>query len=312
MEPPVSSTGELVELAELDCWARLTRVRPSLTGARAKVADTISADPWAARGASILVLAELAGVSENAITRFTHALGYKGYREFSQALALDLGKSVGLYHSHPVDLELDGDSDDSGTLSLVRRVMAMEVECMQDTLANLSEGALDHVVTRLAEAPSVLLLGTGTAAPLCQMLTYRLASVGIDASWTSDPMVMLAQITRLKQGDLAMGISYSGRSRDTVQGLAYARGKGIETAALTAEPNSPVASVVDTLLTVFSPAVSPGAAQFSARVAGLALLEAIATAVSERRGPEAIRELNQLGASHSELNDLPTDWTFLP
>src|SRR5690606_39826675 len=61
----------------------------------------------------------------------------------------------------------------AGPLDLVQRVMSLEVECMQDTLANLSEPALRHLVTALAGAPSVLLIGTGTAAPLCQMFAYR-------------------------------------------------------------------------------------------------------------------------------------------
>ncbi|TDE09245.1 MurR/RpiR family transcriptional regulator [Jiangella asiatica] len=290
------------------CLERLRTARPGLTGARARVADTVLADPWKVRGVAIQVLAQAAGVSENAVSRFTHALSYSGYREFAQALSLDLGKTLGFYHSHPVELTLEAPTGIGGAVDLIQRVMALEVECMQDTLANLSEPALRHLVDRLATAPSVLLIGTGTAAPLCQMLCYRLASVGIAVTWTADPMMMLAQVARLRPGDLVLGISYSGRSRDSVQALQYASDHNIETAGLTANPQSPLSEVVETSLTIFSSAVSRGAAQFSARVAGLALLEAIATAVSETRGGPTFAALDELGGSQERLNDLPTDW----
>lgn len=289
------------------CLDRIREARPNLTGARAQVADTVLADPWKVRGASIQVLAQAAGVSENAVSRFTHSVGYSGYREFAQALSLDLGMTLGLYHSHPVDLVLESRSNLRGPLDLVQRVMSLEVECMQDTLANLSEPGLRHLVARLGSAGSVLLIGTGTAAPLCQMFSYRLASIGVAVTWTADPMMMIAHASRLQPDDLVLGISYSGKSRDTVQALAYAKERGVETAGLTANPQSPMGDVVDTSLTIFSSAVSRGTAQFSARVAGLALLEAIATALSEEKGGGALGMLQELGATQAKLNDLPTD-----
>ncbi|WP_026876341.1 MurR/RpiR family transcriptional regulator [Jiangella gansuensis] len=305
---PSREPGDAETRSAPPCLDRLRQARPELSGARARVADTVLTDPWKVRGASIQVLAQMAGVSENAVSRFTHALGYSGYREFAQALSLDLGKTLGLYHSHPVDLALESRSGLGGPLDLVQRVMALEVECMQDTLANLSEPALRHVVHRLAAAPAVLLVGTGTAAPLCQMLAYRLASVGVPVTWTADPMMMLAHVTRLSPGDLVFGISYSGRSRDTVQALMYAKERGVETVGLTANPQSPIGDVTDASLTIFSSAVSRGTAQFGARVAGLALLEAIATAVSEEKGGGSTHELEELGATQARFNDLPSDW----
>ena len=286
----------------------MRRALPGLTGARRRVAEVVLRDPWGARGLSILVLAERADVSENAVSRLTHLLGYSGYREFTQALVLDLGKSLGVYHVHPVDVVMQAQAGNESSLGLVRRVVALEIDCMQDTLANLAEPVLRHVVTRLATARHILLLGTGTAAPLCQLLCYRLTSVGASVSWTSDPMMMVAEASRLGADDVALAVSYSGRSRDTVQALAYARRRGVETVAVTANPQSPIGDVAHRSLTIFSPAVPEGAAQFSARVAGMALLEGIATAVSLERGGGTSPALDELGEAQSALNDLPANW----
>jgi DNA-binding MurR/RpiR family transcriptional regulator len=297
------------EGASEGCLQRIRQALDGLSGARRRVADAVLADPWASRGMSILALAERAGVSENAVTRFTHLLGYSGYREFTQALALDLGRSLGVYHVHPVDLVSQSQAGNEDSLDLVRRVVALEIDSMRDTLTNLAEPVLRDVVAGFAGARQIQLIGTGTAAPLCQLLNYRLASVGVFASWSNDPMMMLAEIARLGPDDLVMAISYSGRSRDTVQALAFARSRGARTVAMTANPNSPISRVAQDVLTIFSPAVSEGIAQFSARVAGMALLEAIATAVAVERNAEAEPLLRDLGAAQGTLNDLPEDWS---
>ena len=308
-EPADSGASPVTDGApEATCRERILRALPTLRGPRAAVGQFILDDPWAVRGLSVVQLAELAGVSDSAVVRFALAVGYSGYREFAQALAFDLGRSLGLAHSHPGDLVFKRESGASGEIELIRRVVALEVECMQDTLASLSEPALHRVISRLGKAKSVLLIGTGTAAPLAQMFSYRLASLGVAVSWESDPMVMVAQISRLDSQDLIMGISYSGRSRDTVQALNYARSRGVETVGLTTTPNSPIAEVSDVLLTVFSPAVSTGVALFSARVAGLALLEGIATAVAEDRSSDSLLRLEGVGADQARMNDLAEDW----
>lgn len=295
-------------MPDAGCLQRIRMALPQLTGARRQVAEAVLRDPWDAQGDSILVLAQKADVSENAVSRFTHSLGYSGYREFAQALSLDLGKSLGLYHVHPMDAVMRSQAGNETSLDLLRRVVAMEIECMQDTLANLSEPVLQHIINSLAGANRILLLGTGTAASLCHLLCYRLTSLGMDASWTSDPMMMVASASRLRDGDVALAVSYSGRSRDTVQALGYARSRGAETIAVTAHPQSPIGEVAGHTLTIFSPAVPEGAAQFSARTAAVALLEAIATAVSLSRGGGDVAVLQELGEAQSTINDLPADW----
>lgn len=307
---PGPAADEPSRPADAGCLSRLSTAILELTGVRRRVAEKVLADPWAVQGMSINRLAEWAGASENAISRLTNSLGYSGYREFMQALSMDLGKSLGYYHVHPAELVEQTESSDEGMLGLVRRVVGLEISCLQDTLANLSEPTLHHAVQALAQARHVTLIGTGTAAPLCHLGTYRLVSSGLSASWTADGMMMIAEMSRLGPDDVVLAISYSGRSRDTVQAATFARSRGARLVALSTNPQSPLANVADVCLTIFSARVSEENAQFGARVAGLALLEAIATAVSVERDTDGtgVAALKQLGAAQDRWNTLPTDW----
>lgn len=304
----VEQTASLVPRS--GCLERLADGARDLSGVRKRVAEKIVADPWTAQGMSISALADWSGASENAISRLSLAVGYSGYREFVQALSMDLGKSMGYYHVHPESLVDDVEHATDGVLGLVRRVVGLEINSMQDTLANLSEPTLRHVVSAMAKARQVVLLGTGTAAPLCLMMSYRLASVGLSAAWTNDPMMMFAEVNRLERHDLLIAVSFSGRSRDTVQATAFARSRGIPTVGVTTDPHSPISTVTDTTLTIFSSSIEREEAQFSARVAGMALLEAIATAVSVERAGRggAVPGLQELGAAQDEFNTLPSSW----
>src|SRR5690349_20407029 len=68
--------------------ARLRECLGAMASSTRQVGELVLANPWEVRGLSIVDLAAHAGVSVNTVNRMTRELGYRGYREFMQALAL--------------------------------------------------------------------------------------------------------------------------------------------------------------------------------------------------------------------------------
>ena len=58
-------------------------------------------------------------------------------------------------------------------------------------------------------------------------------------------------------GDVVIGVSHQGRTRDTIELLRLARKFGANTIGITTVPNSPLAEVSDISLAVLSPDVAP-------------------------------------------------------
>src|SRR5262245_5271095 len=81
--------------------ARLKQHLPYLRGTSQRLGAFIVENPWEARGLSINDLADRASVSVNSVVRLTRDLGFRGYRDFSQALTLDLGKVLGSAYGLP-------------------------------------------------------------------------------------------------------------------------------------------------------------------------------------------------------------------
>lgn len=276
---PTTEIGD--ELHDTDVLAQLRRIMPQLRDNRRRVGQYVLDHAWEVRGLSISELARRVGVAENSISRFCHTLGFSGYREFSAALVLALGRVLGAAYSKPANLPPA--SDESEEWSVLNDIFTIEIQCLHDTLAYLDRVTWSAAVGALVDAGRVLCLGMGSTAPLAAMAAYRLNYVGIPTTWTSDPMNMLVQAGQLGPGDLAFGLSYSGQTRHTVDTMEMARQRGATTMALTTVEGSLISRVADVPLVIFGPDVARGHGQFAARVAGLVVIDALVAAFCARK-----------------------------
>ena len=232
------------------------------------------------------------GVSQNAVNRFSRTLGYRGYREFSQALVMDLGRILGAAYSLP-DSITDGSLLGSGTLavgeeggttasvsSVVSWVLAQEVAALQDTVHALDGEAIERAVAALVGAQTVLFIGTGTGMTLCELAAYRLKFLGRRAAWAGEPGSILPEIHLLRPGDVVCAVSHHGVTRHVVEALDDARQRGLTTICVTAVASSPAAQRADILLTAIGSHVGLGFGQFASRMTAVALLEALTAGVA--------------------------------
>jgi DNA-binding MurR/RpiR family transcriptional regulator len=276
---------------------RLRACRPALAPASGRAAEYVLANPWGVRGLAITDLAAQAGVSVNTVNRLTRDLGYRGYREFAQALALDLGRVLGAAYSLPAALlagagpgDGPGDGTPSGTPSgtpgtsgatgVVARTLQLEQHCLQETARHLDAPAVGRAVDALAGAGAVLLVGTGSALPVCTLGAYRLTLLGIRAVACADPSAVIAELHLLRPGDVVFAVTHHGASYQVVAALRGARERGVAGLCLTAAAGSPAARAADVVLLTAGHEAGGAAGQFASRVAAAALVEALIAAVS--------------------------------
>ncbi|MBI2941830.1 MAG: MurR/RpiR family transcriptional regulator [Chloroflexi bacterium] len=270
--------------ARLDCLELIRQHLPNLKGTARTIGTHLLTRPWESRGLTVSDLAATIGVSENAIVRFSQALGYSGYRELSNELALSLGQAVQRAFSIPSEALLTVETDQTSP-TIVRRMFDLQGQCLQETAHHLSDVLIERAVVALCQARRVVFGAMGGTAPIAQLGAFRLLMYGIDAFWTSDPYMTMASAGILQAGDVAFGISHSGQSRLAVEFLQFARERGATTIALTAVPGSPLTTVADVVLAVFGPDVelSQDLQRFGSRISGMALIEALVAAVAVRK-----------------------------
>jgi DNA-binding MurR/RpiR family transcriptional regulator len=261
--------------------ARLRARLPEFTGALQRVAEHVLVDPAATARAGIVELAERSGTSPATVTRFCRALGFDGYADLRLGIAGDTGR---LARSAGWSVDIGREIQPADPLERVLgQVMNSDTRAMHDTAARLDLADVQRAAERIATARRVDIYGSSGSALVGAELQFCLHRIGVPAwSWI-DVHNGLASSALLDTGDVALGISHSGQTRETIEMLAEAGSHGATTIALTSYPRSAIAEVADLVLLTATQATTFRPDALSARHPQLVVLDLLYVAVAQRR-----------------------------
>ena len=257
----------------------LRSVLPGLAGALRQVGNVILEDPaWASR-ATIVELGERSGTSPATVTRFCRSLGLGGYTELRVGIATEIGRAdqagweVGIgadvLPTDPID-------------RVLRTLLAVDLQAMHETAAGLDLPTVRVVVDALVGARRVDFYGVGGSAAVLEDMQMRMHRIGISTWAWSDVHNGLTSAALLGPEDVAIGLSHSGRSKETVEMLAQARASGAVTVAITNFSTSSIAEVADHLLCTSVRETSYRSGEMSARHSQFLVLDLLYLAVAQR------------------------------
>lgn len=253
----------------------LVRVRgayPSLNRAARQVADVVLADPERVIRASVSEVAAAARVSDATVVRLARLLGFRGYQEMKITLARDL---VSPLDSLVEDLR-EGDSPET----VVRKVFAANIRCLQDTLAVLDAKEMARAAYLLRAARKILVIGVGTSAPNAADCANKLFRLGLHCEAVTDGHLQVMKAALLGEGDCVLAISHSGSTKDPIETLRVAAGRGAQTICITNNSLSPIAKVARVRLLTASRETMFRSEAMSSRLAQASIIDALFTLVA--------------------------------
>jgi len=218
---------------------KLKGMRYQLSLVETKIADYMVAYPFRTIRRSTEELAEKCGTSQSSIIRFCQKMGYTGFRELKIVLAQEVGSLVPTAIAEP---GRQGDSD------YVVDVFSQTVEGMQRTVATLDRKMLDAAIHAIGEARMVDVYGAGESYVVGKDLQLKLRRLGIIANIYPNPHLQSISAASLKPGDVAVGISFSGCTQDTIDAIGFAAESGATTIAITNFLEFPLAEKADIVL----------------------------------------------------------------
>lgn len=267
-----------------------------------RLAALVLANPHYASQASISDIAVRAGVSEPTVTRFCRALGCDGVRDFKFFLAQAL--AIGGQY---LTAEVPGREVRESRIATA--VTDAAIAAIQHAGDDLDMAVLMKVAERLAAGGPVLCIGSGgISSMLATEMQNRLFRFGIPVNTQVDGQLqrMYAAVTTHETTVLAFSVS--GFARSVVESVLVARQYGAETVAIT-PAGSDLAKAADMLISYRANEDGNIYKPTSSRFALLAILDMIATATAEARGPKVLESLRRI--KHS-LNTLTIDDPRLP
>lgn len=283
----------------LDVLSNARQALPRLSSSEARVAEAIIADPTLVVDLTITDLAQRCGTSLSTVARFCQTLGYTGYREFRMEVARSISREAAERDRFGL-ADSDINPDDAAT-DVVAKIAFHEVLAIEQTAQGLDVAVLDRVVDAIANAGHVDLYGFGASGLTAQDLQQNLSRIGISAFCSVDVHLALVSAALRKPGDVAIGVSHSGLTTETIHALTVAGEAGATTVAVTNSPESPIADVADFVLTTQARESTYRMGAMSSRIAQLALVDFLFVRVAQRRHEEVAAPLPrnfEMTASH--------------
>lgn len=260
----------------------LTRIRaklPSLAAAEARVANWVMQQPEKIMALSMAQVAQTCGVSDTTVLRFCRNTGFQGYIDLKLSIARDL--------TSPTEVILNDITEEDPPAVVARKVFMSNIQALYDTLEILDEQALIQAIALLQNARQILIVGVGTSAPVVQSMYNMLMRLDLNCKAQTDSYLQLMEVALLGPGDVVVGISQSGSSKDPVYTLQQARTNGASTICITGNDQSPITQHADvTLLSVAREARIEGIAS---RLAQMSIADALYVTVALNKIDSAIQ-----------------------
>ncbi|TDQ42229.1 MurR/RpiR family transcriptional regulator [Aureibacillus halotolerans] len=241
---------------------------------------------------SVTELAEKADVGETTVLRFCRKLGYSGFQDFKLSLAQDLVNPSSQLHD---DVTMTDD-----VYTMTQKLIAGHNHNLQETGQLLAIDAVEAAITVLHQARKIVFFGVGASGLTALDGSHRFQRIGKECDAQQDTHFQAMAAARLGTEDVAVGLSTSGSTKDTVRHLEMAREAGAKSICITSNAKSPITKQADIELFMTAKESPLQGSSLSGKIAQLAVLDLLAVGVSMRMEDVAVTSRSKMAKAVSE------------
>lgn len=260
----------------------------SLNKSERKVAEAILRDPSAATRYSIAALARAANVSEPTVNRFCRGFSATGFPDFKIRLAQSIATGTP-YVGQNVEAN-DTVSEFSD------KIMLSTIASLDKARQALDPKALASAIDYLIQAKQINFFGMGGSASVALDAQHKFFRFNIPVMSYDDALMQRMVAAGANVGDVIVLISYTGRTRETVDIAQVARANGATVIGIT-NPDSPLAAVCSVVVGVTAPEDTEVYMPMSSRIIHLTVIDILATGVTLKRGADFLGHLKKIKES---------------
>lgn len=280
---------------------RITRQLPSLRRSEQRVAAIVLDNPVGAVQFTMAGLAEAAEVSEPTVMRFCASVGCEGFQDFRIQLAQTLALGLPVTHSSITP------EDSSADLS--EKIFDHTISSLDRARRTLDAAAVEEAIALILGASDILFVGFGASGIIAQDAQQKFPLFGVPCQAPEDFHQQFIAATMSGPKSVTVAISNTGHTEQTMIVAEAARKAGASVISITGRtsPLSDLATVPLIARTfedtdVYTPSTS--------RLAGLVVIDILATGVALRRSPEhtaAVRRMKSELAAMRQSDDTGED-----
>ena len=261
------------------------------TKAEKKVADFVLKNPKKVLFMSITDLADACSVGDTSVFRFCRTMNLRGYQEFKMRLSLSITNE----DKDNEELEVDVTPNDTFE-TLAQKVLKSNLNAINETYTLLNGEEFSLAMDYFEAAENVYIFGVGSSMLTAMEAMNKFLRITPKVHCIQDPHMQSMIASMLTEKDLAIFISYSGSTKDTIHVAQLAKQSGAKIIAISRFIKSPLTSYSD--VTILCGA-NEGPLQGGSTSAKMGLLYILDLMYAEyyRRNYEVSRDNNQKTAS---------------
>ncbi len=264
---------------------KIRSVYNSLTNAEKKVADYVLTNPQEVIYLSITELSERCNTGETTIVRFCRRIELSGFQEFKLNLAKDVIKPETSIHEN---VSFDDTID-----MQVQKITNENAQAIANTTKLLSLEEIEKAVDAIVNARKIDFYGVGASGYTALDAKYKFMRLGLNVDANLDAHIQAISAANLKEDDVAVGISFSGSTKDTVATCQLAKKSGAKVICITNYARSPITTVADIVLLTSAKETPLRSGALTSKIAQLHVLDILYTAVAIKLKDKAVQSIDK-------------------
>ena len=234
--------------------------------------------PETAANSNIKQLSSLSYTSQSTIVRLCTKIGFSGYREFRNVLYGELEALKRIIRDDDPEISV---SDSIGDIA--SKVTMANIKSMEETLHLFDVETIDKCVSLIDGCRTLGLFGVGAGLVVARDAYMKMLRINKPCVFNDDWHNQRLQAQNLGKEDLAIVISYSGRTREVVDCTRILAKNNCPIIAITQNDASPVAQLSSYNIYIPSTEQVLRSGAMSSRMAQMNVIDVLYTAYAFRK-----------------------------
>ena len=262
----------------------------NLTETEQKIASYILEFPEKVVNMTAKELANACGTVPSAVNRMCRSIGVEGFAKLKISLATAVGREG--YSENNIPFDKDDNSE-----KIFNKVFNSGINTLKSTYQMIDFSKIDEISKRLASAQRIFIFGVGTSSAVAVDAAYRFSQLGIQAYAYTDILQMNVMANNMRNGDVAFGISHSGRTKAVVDAMRSAKQAGATTISLTSFTKSLLYTESDYSVSVYADEKNYPVEAVSARIAHMCVIDALMLTIASLNYDEYSKHISLRNAA---------------
>lgn len=275
---------------------QITQMYDTFTPVEKRIADLMIDQPVKVVNLPIKEIAKMAGTSEAAIVRFSKRLGLSGIKVVKVELAREL---------HTIDTEKKPSKIEftDSVEVLKEKVFNNSIQALYNTEKILSSKLIDEAAQVIIKAKRMMIFGVGIAQVVGEDFRLKLAQIDKLAHFANDSFTAVSMLANFEPGDVLFAITSSGRSKEIIEVIKYAKKQNITIILLTQKVPSPALRMADIALAMAKEESDIKVGTMTVRLVQLAIIDAVYLRIGSIQSEEVIKSLINVNNAREDIQD---------